>query len=241
MATLSLVAGNCGRGKGSEDGFSFELGSNAYYSKALFASSFLRTVRGYRTGTGSRCRVIAKVKKGKKHDYPWPDDIDPNINQKVPEEVKAKMEFLKNAEAKLSKGEPLDKELVEEAEKAKKELLEVLKSSGLEIVGVAKRNVATPPPALREKIEIVNKEIPEEIERSVNAAGLSNKVEELKSEITKGSSSRNVEKIEAEIKEQILSALDAMKLKEKFENLRVELASSSETYKDYVGAEDGSL
>lgn len=141
----------------------------------------------------------------------------------------------------MSKGEPLDKELVEEAEKAKKELLEVLKSSGLEIVGVAKRNVATPPPALREKIEIVNKEIPEEIERSVNAAGLSNKVEELKSEITKGSSSRNVEKIEAEIKEQILSALDAMKLKEKFENLRVELASASETYKDYVGAEDGSL
>ncbi|KAJ9171353.1 hypothetical protein P3X46_014736 [Hevea brasiliensis] len=169
------------------------------------------------------------------------EKLKAEINQKIPEELKAKMELLKNAEEKLSKGDPLDKDLVEEAEKAKKELMKVLKSSGLEIVEVAKRNVATPPPALREKIERVNKEISEEIERAIDAAGVSNKIEELRSEITEGSSSGKVEKLECEIKEKILSALDAMTLKEKFENLTVELASASETYKDKVAAESGSL
>ncbi|KDP28655.1 hypothetical protein JCGZ_14426 [Jatropha curcas] len=168
------------------------------------------------------------------------EKLKAEINQKVPEEIKAKIELLKNAEEKLSKGDALDKDLVEEAEKAKKELVNVLKSSGLEIVGIIKKNEATPPPALREKLDIVNKEISEEIERLINTADVTGKVEELKSEIKKGSSSGKIEKLESEIKEIIFSALDVMTLKEKFENLRVELASvSEETTQDKVGAENG--
>ena len=86
MATISLVAGNCGRGRGGEDR-RFEFGSNSYFGKDFFANiSFIRAngyrskaLEGFRNENGKRFRVIAKVKKGKKHDYPWPDDIDPNI------------------------------------------------------------------------------------------------------------------------------------------------------------------
>lgn len=90
------------------------------------------------------------------------------------------MELLKHGEEKLSKGDPLDKDWLEEVERTKKELMEVLKSADLEIVGVTKRNVAAPPPTLQEKIVKLNKETTQEIERVINVAGLSSKIEELK-------------------------------------------------------------
>ncbi|KAL0002508.1 hypothetical protein SO802_016289 [Lithocarpus litseifolius] len=54
------------------------------------------------------------------------------------------MELLKKAQENLSKGDSTSKDLVEEAERAKKELEEVLKSANLEIVGVTKRKLANP-------------------------------------------------------------------------------------------------
>lgn len=169
------------------------------------------------------------------------EKLKAEINQKVPDELKAKMKLLKDAREKLSKGEATDKDLAEQTERAKQELVEFLKSVGLEIVGVTKRNVAPPPPSLQEKITKVNKEIAEEIERVINVAGLGDKVEELKSEIARGSSSEKIEKMQADIKKEILAALDAMTCKEKFENLRVELASTSGKAEDKVVAENGRL
>lgn len=81
-----------------------------------------------------------------------------HINQRIPSEVKAKMELLRKAEENLSKGEPFNNDLAEEVERAKKELMEVLKSANLEIV---KGEAAT-------KIEHLNKEIHEEIEKVIN-------------------------------------------------------------------------
>ncbi|KAJ6872786.1 acetyl-coenzyme A carboxylase carboxyl transferase subunit alpha [Populus alba x Populus x berolinensis] len=169
------------------------------------------------------------------------EKLKAEINQKVPDELKAKMKLLKDAQEKLSKGEATDKDLAEQTERAKQELIEFLKSVGLEIVGVTKRNVAPPPPSLQEKITKVNKEIAEEIERVINVAGLGDKVEELKSEIARGSSSEKIEKMQAEIRKEILAALDAMTCKEKLENLRVELASTSGKAEDKVVAENGRL
>jgi acetyl-CoA carboxylase carboxyl transferase subunit alpha len=169
------------------------------------------------------------------------EKLKAEINQKVPDELKAKMKLLKDAQEKLSKGEAIDKDLVEQTVRAKQELIEFLKSVGLEIVGVTKRNVGPPPPSSQEKITKVNKEIAEEIERVINVAGLGDKVEELKSEIARGSSSEKVEKMQAEIRKEILAALDAMTCKEKLENLRVELASTSGKAEDKVVAENGRL
>ncbi|KAJ6722904.1 ACETYL-COENZYME A CARBOXYLASE CARBOXYL TRANSFERASE SUBUNIT ALPHA CHLOROPLASTIC-LIKE [Salix koriyanagi] len=151
------------------------------------------------------------------------------------------MKLLKNAQEKLSKGEAIDKDMAEQTERTKQELVEFLKSVGLEIVGVTKRNVAPPPPSLQEKITKINKEIAEEIERVINGAGLGDKVEELKSEIARGSSSEKIEKMQEEVKKEILASLDAMAWKEKLENLRVELASTSGKAEDKVGAENGRL
>ncbi|XP_034709423.1 acetyl-coenzyme A carboxylase carboxyl transferase subunit alpha, chloroplastic-like [Vitis riparia] len=157
------------------------------------------------------------------------EKLKAEINQKVPAEVKAKMEVLKEAQQKLSKGDPFDKDLVEEVEKAKNELKEVLKSANLEIIGMTKRNVPPPPPDLAENIAKVNEEIGKEIERAINVTGLNGKIEELKAEVAKGSSSETVEKLKAEIQEQITAVMDVTTLKEKFENLNVDLASHAGT------------
>ena len=178
-------------------------------------------------------RLIELKEKGEK--------LKTQINQKIPADVKAKLEQLENAQEKLSKGDPLDKDLVAEAVKAKKELMEILKSANLEIVGVTKRKVATALPELKEKIVNVNKEISGEIERIIDdVSGLRGKIDELKAEMAKGSSSPKVEKLEAEIKEGILAALNNTALKEKVEDLRREFASSLEVATDdKVTAENG--
>ncbi|KAK9901480.1 hypothetical protein M0R45_034461 [Rubus argutus] len=93
------------------------------------------------------------------------------------------MELLKNAEEKISKGEPMDKDLIEEVERDKEELAEVLKAANLDIVGVTKKNVVTAPPELKEKIVEVNNGTYEEIERTISKAGISEKIGELKADI----------------------------------------------------------
>ncbi|KAE8657690.1 putative dead box ATP-dependent RNA helicase [Hibiscus syriacus] len=121
---------------------------------------------------------------------------------------------------------------LKEKVKAMKELIEVLKSANLEIVGVAKRKVADAAPEQQEKILSVKKEIDGEIERVVDVAGLHGKIEELKVEMAKDSSSPKVELLQTEIKEGIRAALDDTALKQKTENLRREFASSLEVYID---------
>ncbi|PON92040.1 hypothetical protein TorRG33x02_121120 [Trema orientale] len=111
------------------------------------------------------------------------------------------MEHLKKAQENLSKGVPLDTDLVEEVERAKKELMEVLKSANLEIVGVTKRKVATPPPELKEKVSNLNKEIYREIGKVINQDGLSSKIEELKDGIERGLSPKHKKKIGSRAKE----------------------------------------
>lgn len=162
-------------------------------------------------------RLIEQKEKGEK--------LKTEINQKVPAEVKAKMEVLKEAQQKLSEGDPFDNELVEKVEEAKNELKEVLKSANLEIIGVKKRNVPPPPPDLAENIAKVNEEIDKEIERAINEAGLNGKIEELRAEIAKGSSGETVEKLKAEIQDQITAVMDVNPLKEKLENINADLGS----------------
>ena len=90
MATLSILTGKCGgQREGRNQGF--ESRSHLYFCKDFFASYLFKTSfrgenrYGSKTFEGSVIRsrngfcVIAKVRKGKQHDYPWPDDIDPNI------------------------------------------------------------------------------------------------------------------------------------------------------------------
>lgn len=174
-------------------------------------------------------RLIEQKEKGEK--------LKAEINRKIPSEIKEKLEQLETAQANLSKGDPLDEDLVAEAVKAKKELIEVLKSTNLEIVGVAKRKAAA---ELQEKIINVKKEIDREIERVIDVAGLHGKIEELKAEMAIDSSSPKVEKLQAEIKEEIRTNLDDAALKQKVENLRREFATSSEeAINDKVIAENG--
>lgn len=73
MTTLSLLVAKCGtEGKNRDHGVEF--GSRTFYRN--LASVWLRDLGG--TKNGRKLQIIAKVRKGKKHDYPWPDDIDPH-------------------------------------------------------------------------------------------------------------------------------------------------------------------
>lgn len=165
------------------------------------------------------------------------------VNQKIPAELKAKMELLQDSQERINRGEPISKGLIEEVNNVKKELMEVLKSADLEIVGVAKKNVAREAPAeLKENILKLNKEIYEEIDRVVDKTGVSERIEKLKEDITKGLSPKDIEKMEEEIKETILSTLDITALREKIENLRTELTSSEETVSgDKIGNENSTF
>lgn len=88
MATLSLISGNCGRGRGEDHGSGLGLNwhlSNEFlagdvHGRSLRSLSSIRSngFEASRLGQGKKFRVVAGVRKGKKHDYPWPDDIDPN-------------------------------------------------------------------------------------------------------------------------------------------------------------------
>lgn len=90
MATLSILTGKCGSlREGTDHGF--ESTSSLYYCKDfsasyLFGTSFRaenrslsKALEGSMISSRNRFDVTAKVRRGKKHDYPWPDGIDPNI------------------------------------------------------------------------------------------------------------------------------------------------------------------
>ncbi|KAG7990377.1 hypothetical protein I3843_02G022800 [Carya illinoinensis] len=177
-------------------------------------------------------RLIEIKEKGEK--------LMAEINQKVHPEIKEKMDLLKNAQEKLVRGDSTSKDLIEEVERAKKDLEEVLRSANLNIVGVTKRKVATSSADIRKKIGDLNEEIGQEIGKVINEAGLGGKLRELKVEIAKGSSAKDVEKLKAEIKEGILAASDVTALKEKVDNLREELSSlTGSVTEGRVGAKNG--
>ncbi|KAK3434851.1 hypothetical protein EUGRSUZ_D02269 [Eucalyptus grandis] len=148
------------------------------------------------------------------------DRLKAEINEKIPAEVKAKMQLLKDAQEKLREGDELDEHLVDEAKRAKEELEAALKSANLEIVGTTNRNSIHVAAELQHGMEKMKEEIDRDIARAVNAAGVGPEIEQLKAEVAKGSSPEHVRKMAAEIKEKILAALDTEALKEKAENLQ---------------------
>ncbi|KAL8114199.1 hypothetical protein AgCh_021164 [Apium graveolens] len=81
MTTLSLLVGKYGRGRRNEN-FAFELRKyfgQEFVANELVTSSncvWLRYLGCSRNG--NRLRIAAAIRKGKKHDYPWPDNIDPH-------------------------------------------------------------------------------------------------------------------------------------------------------------------
>lgn len=77
MTTLSMTAGNCGRGKGEESSF-FEYKSSSSFGNELLLTGVWFSEKS-KVRSGEKFRIVAaKARKWKKHDYPWPDDIDPH-------------------------------------------------------------------------------------------------------------------------------------------------------------------
>lgn len=80
MTTLSLLVGKYVRWRSNEN-FAFELRKyflQEFLANDLVTSSncvWLRYLGCSRNG--NRLRIVAAIRKGKKHDYPWPDNIDP--------------------------------------------------------------------------------------------------------------------------------------------------------------------
>ncbi|KAL9176153.1 hypothetical protein ABFS82_02G160400 [Erythranthe guttata] len=146
------------------------------------------------------------------------EKVKSELNQKLSSDVKAKMEFLNTAREKLSEGNEIDEKLVQEVEVAKEKLEEVLKAANLQLLGTKKLDVDN---EFREEMAKVNKEIKEEIEKVIEEKGLGRKIEELKEEATRDSTSEKVKKLEAEVKEVISDALKDSPLKERLESLRV--------------------
>lgn len=95
MATISIAAGHCARGREVDE--LFHTKSSSYFGdgndkEVVLASNFLKgkimslnmcvlrpLERSMVRRNRKRMNIVAKVKKGKSHDYPWPDDIDPNL------------------------------------------------------------------------------------------------------------------------------------------------------------------
>lgn len=81
MTTLSLVVGKYGRGRNNET-FAFEL--RKYFCHEFLANDLVRSSNCVWlrylgcSRNGNRLRIVAAIRKGKKHDYPCPDDIDPH-------------------------------------------------------------------------------------------------------------------------------------------------------------------
>ncbi|KAI5647267.1 hypothetical protein M9H77_33272 [Catharanthus roseus] len=164
------------------------------------------------------------------------EKLKTEVNQKIPSDIKTKMDILKKARDNSS----LDGNLAEEIQIAVKKLEEVLKSANLEIVGKTRREHVISQLDIKEKILNINKEIKDEISSVVVKEGVRKKIEELKVEIAKGSSPEKVKKLEEEIKKEIAGALSVSPLKEKVENLRSELASTTkDNVEAEVGAENG--
>ncbi|WOL00023.1 acetyl-coenzyme A carboxylase carboxyl transferase subunit alpha, chloroplastic [Canna indica] len=140
------------------------------------------------------------------------------INEKLNEQVKGKMEVLRKARDKVAMGEQLNDDEIEEVESAKEELREMLQSANLEVVTAGKKIVPTAPPGLDEKLAKADEVIKQEIEKAIDTAGVRGKIEELKAEIASTSDIEKVEVLENEIKEQIAAVMDFAELKKKVES-----------------------
>lgn len=93
MVTISVAAAHFAKGRGGDES-SPETKPWSYLgdvNEDLLTSDFFegklgrlnmclfRPLEGSSIRSCKRLSVVAKVKKGKKHDYPWPDDIDPDM------------------------------------------------------------------------------------------------------------------------------------------------------------------
>ncbi|XP_055817306.1 acetyl-coenzyme A carboxylase carboxyl transferase subunit alpha, chloroplastic-like isoform X2 [Solanum dulcamara] len=81
MAALSLAVVNCGKGRNAEDLSSefvphLSLGSE-FLTKRLYGLN-LKDLGNPKVRTRKKFRIGAAIKKWKKHDYPWPGDIEPD-------------------------------------------------------------------------------------------------------------------------------------------------------------------
>lgn len=83
MNALSIVGG--GESCSFVSGSYIHLRKNGFTPDAHKSTSrgiggaWLKHLWHQRVGSGYRLSVSARIKKGQKHEYPWPDDIDPNI------------------------------------------------------------------------------------------------------------------------------------------------------------------
>ncbi|KAI3681740.1 hypothetical protein L6452_36544 [Arctium lappa] len=153
------------------------------------------------------------------------EKLKTEINQKVSADIKQKFNVLKHARENLSKGEDLSRDLEEQVEKAKMELEEVLKSANLEIIGITNRK-------FEEKMVNVNKEIMDEIERSVNGSDVRKRIEELKEEEAKGSNPEKLEELKSKIKEEIFGMMNVTPLKEKVDHLMMNSGTENGRYEE---------
>ncbi|KAJ0966702.1 hypothetical protein J5N97_023619 [Dioscorea zingiberensis] len=78
-------------GVGSGEGCSFVSGSQILFKKSFLGSvplptlnkgtysPWLKQLEWSSSRSGHRLPIYARIKKGQKHEYPWPDNIDPNL------------------------------------------------------------------------------------------------------------------------------------------------------------------
>lgn len=140
------------------------------------------------------------------------------INARLQERMKGRMEILRMAREKVAKGEQLDESLTQEVETAKEQLKEMLKSAKLEVIALGKKKLPSAPPDLEERIAQADLLIGEEIQRAVEAGGLREKINELKEEMRSANRERALE-LEKEIRERIVAVIDSEELKKKLEGL----------------------
>ncbi|KAK8944088.1 hypothetical protein KSP39_PZI008646 [Platanthera zijinensis] len=136
------------------------------------------------------------------------------INDQLQNQVKEKMVILKKARDSMAKGEELDENTLMEVDNAREDLLKLLKSANLEVVGVGGKISPSAPPALLEKARKANEVIFGEIEKAVGKAGLRGKLDELRSEFARGQGkdTDKVASLISEIREGIGAQLDTKEL-----------------------------
>ncbi|KZV26731.1 acetyl-coenzyme A carboxylase carboxyl transferase subunit alpha, chloroplastic-like [Dorcoceras hygrometricum] len=82
MNTLSIIiSGNGWRARGQDqdsgNGMTLHL-ANCYFLPRTCSRSLAKDMKDTKLRIGRTFRIFAGLKKWKKHDYPWPDNIDPN-------------------------------------------------------------------------------------------------------------------------------------------------------------------
>ncbi|XP_073022487.1 acetyl-coenzyme A carboxylase carboxyl transferase subunit alpha, chloroplastic-like [Primulina eburnea] len=81
MNTLSIISGNVWRSerqdKNSGNGMTLHF-ANCEFLPRTCSGPPCKDLKGSRLSNGRIFRISAGIKKWKKHDYPWPDNIDPN-------------------------------------------------------------------------------------------------------------------------------------------------------------------